>query len=211
MRKIPTVFASLKTGATNIRYLLHNYLWHEVSDPAGVAPVRMLPVGHVDEVHLVVLATHHVGHGPRHRGSRLHRVQSRKKAPQKIFKSRGIWARPEQSALVSMRIRIQNFRSMPIRIQLRIRIQDSADPKILILREEINSVLNKIAIYLSLGLHEGCPSLQEKPSSPKREYQGSSTAKLEISCFGSFCPGSSRPKSMGIHPDSNPQQCLKIS
>ncbi len=155
------------------------YLWHEVSNPAGVAPVRMLPVGHVDEVHLVVLATHHVGHGPRHRGSRLHRVQSRKKAPQKIFKSRGIWARPEQSALVSMRIRIQYFRSMPIRIQLRIRIQDSADPKILILRPG-----NKFCFINQKNCNLFIPRPPWRMSKPTGE---AFIPQKRISCFWQGC------------------------
>ena len=39
------------------------------------APVAVLPVAHVDEVHLVVLRPHDVAHGPAQRSPRLHAAQ----------------------------------------------------------------------------------------------------------------------------------------
>ena len=44
-------------------------------DVTVAAPVAVLPVAHVDEVHLVVLRPHDVAHGPTQRSPRLHAAQ----------------------------------------------------------------------------------------------------------------------------------------
>ncbi len=63
-------------GAYQASTKTSSYLGHEVPYPAGTAPVGVLAVGHVNEVHLVVLTPHDMGHGTSQSGTRLHRVQS---------------------------------------------------------------------------------------------------------------------------------------
>ena len=52
------------------------------------APVAVLPVAHVDEVHLVVLRPHDVAHGPAQRSPRLHAAQPPGLISKKKFLSR---------------------------------------------------------------------------------------------------------------------------
>ena len=53
-----------------------HHLCHHLPHPAVTAPVAELSVAHVDQVHLVVLSSHHVTHCSTHRLPSLHASQS---------------------------------------------------------------------------------------------------------------------------------------
>ena len=57
----------------HVRTMIFNFYF--VIDVTVAAPVAVLPVAHVDEVHLVVLRPHDVAHGPTQRSPRLHAAQ----------------------------------------------------------------------------------------------------------------------------------------
>jgi hypothetical protein len=97
-----------------------------------------------------------------------------------------------------MRIRIQHFMS---------RILMTKNLKIL--------TAEKIAIYLSLGFREGRPSYRRSLQPSKKEHPALQNMKFFnfylFLCVYDFCSpqsGSSRPKQMRIHADSDPQHFL---